>query len=374
MLDRLGFPALAFAVTVAYWPTWPDGALVPRWIVLSLFLPGLICWAEPLPRWLAAVGAAFLSWVAVSSLWAHSLNEAIYETWRMALLCGAFWLGWSCRDSRWFFAAFATGVSLSAGIALGQKAGIWDVAQATIGAPAGLFGNQNWMAEAAAVAAVAAFAFRGWMRWTLTILCAAAVVAAESRGAMLAVGAGYAALAWAAYGRRSLYWIATGAAAAAACAVLIAPEMLTNTGSLVRRWGWWTETVENLRWFGWGAGSFAGMFPLFGTIDNTRPEHAHNEFLNFAFELGLPSLLLFGVLGMAALGRAGIERAVLAAICVAGLFGFPFHLPATLLALGFCSGRLCRERGWIRILRRDGAVSHGGRHPHAGYRSAGSAA
>ena len=61
------------------------------------------------------------------------------------------------------------------------------------------------------------------------------------------------------------------------------------------RWSLWLDTIRAVTVQGHGIGSYFVEMPRFVQdfpIATYRPEYAENEFLHFAFELGVPGVLL----------------------------------------------------------------------------------
>lgn len=65
----------------------------------------------------------------------------------------------------------------------------------------------------------------------------------------------------------------------------------------------WQRTVEltlQRPWTGWGPGTFKVIFPVLSQIDSLPWKTAHNDWLQFLFELGIPAglVLLAGIVGL----------------------------------------------------------------------------
>ncbi len=109
-----------------------------------------------------------------------------------------------------------------------------------------------------------------------------------------------------------------------------------------------TRTMVQVRpWFGWGAGSFEAVFPLYqGSYGRNRKgertvrfDHAHSDWMELAAEYGLVGLGLLAGSALAGLWRALRAGIVwgrwtlfgLAIVAVYAVAEFPFHNPAVLL-------------------------------------------
>lgn len=69
------------------------------------------------------------------------------------------------------------------------------------------------------------------------------------------------------------------------------------------------ETVQAAPWAGYGAGSFAQVFPMFADELHSHWDKVHNDWLETVFDLGWPAAILW----FAALGGLGLR-------CLAGVF------------------------------------------------------
>ena len=145
-----------------------------------------------------------------------------------------------------------------------------------------------------------------------------------------------------------------------AVSVLLSMDFVFNPDravSMAGRMDIWSWTVANLSWFGWGVGNYITVFPVM--------EFAHNEPLHFAFELGIGSVLLGAVFWWALRGpRAPAERAMLVAVLVEGLVGFPLHHAATAFVAAACAGHLaCRGHRFVVIQSNGGSFCRSGFRP-----------
>lgn len=125
--------------------------------------------------------------------------------------------------------------------------------------------------------------------------------------------------------------------------------------SLSIRLSYWADTLGNLNWLGHGIGSFLGSYPSFASIDTmvSRTDHAHNDFIEWVFELGLVGAVLLVALVVVAVRSDLGDRdlAVVVALGVEMLFAFPLHLPCTAFVGAVLLGHLCRngDRVWGRF-------------------------
>lgn len=344
---------VAFLVTVAYWPGILNPATTPRWIVLSLCVPACLSLptlVEPSRNWTAGhlAGGLFLAWAALSLTWTSSPPDGINTLWLLLVLAGVWVIGQSLKSLASIYAWLAAGMAVNGAVAIGQWLEIFPVRSAIFPrmdhVPAGLFYNPNYMAEAAALVLVGLATTRQW-RWMPAVLPAIALP--HARGAVLALAA--AGWLWLWHNRRHWAWMGAAAALAGFGAVL---WLLPPDYSLMHRVALWRDTIGGMTWLGHGLGGFmtdfSGHAPHFNLMQS-RPTHAHNDLLEFAYELGPGVLPLLALLGFALAGAKGTagprpEYYVLAAFLVEASFAFPTHMPVTAFMAAMALGHLCRDR------------------------------
>jgi len=123
-----------------------------------------------------------------------------------------------------------------------------------------------------------------------------------------------------------------------------------HADSLGQRLGLWQDTIYGLTFWGHGIGSYYLTFPEYAEHINTlvsRPENAHNDYLEYIYELGIGTIPLAYLVGIAWRGNSGPERYMLVGQLAISAFGFPIHMPMgqfmAALILGSCCG------GWIPL-------------------------
>lgn len=267
--------------------------------------------------------------------------------------------------------------------------------------PAGPFVNRNVAAQALVLlvplTVAGAFGARGMgTRW-LMILAAGGggmfLVATRSRGGWVAAAAGWG-LAAACGGwvsRRELWRTrrAWAGPAAALAAMIVAAALIpvggseplpdvgrvvgmtlrpVEGGSVETRRALWRNTAEIVwdhPWWGVGSGRFPVVFPLYqrravptpGFGLDKQPHHAHDDFLEFAAELGIPALAGVLLLILGALWRSlrdarqggsaavwPVSRlALLTGGCLHALVSFPLHSPASAALFWIVIGRAWQD-------------------------------
>jgi O-antigen ligase len=129
----------------------------------------------------------------------------------------------------------------------------------------------------------------------------------------------------------------------------------------------WLDTLNGITFFGHGIGSFYSAFIATATHIDTfhyQPDTAHNDLLQFAFELGIPATFLAVALLLVLWKVAGeTERIILLAFAIIGLLAFPLYNPATAAVFALVAGY--SSRNWDN-LRRPMVRSRYSLHPWRG--------
>lgn len=329
--------ALGFGLLVCYWPGTIGWAIPTGWPFLSITMP-----------WLARPKLyPILAWVALGLLWTPIFQQGMYDVWKLAICSAVFTLGLNSNNSsRSVFVGLGLGMGVSSTIAVAQLFGWQGVFFATTVplVPAGLFVNPDMMGETAALIAV--YLLIAGPRWPLVGVLPA-VYLSHSRLALLALAAGCLAWLW----DRSR-WLAIVVIIAVPVVAMIQHKTLED--SISPRLGVWGDTIDGLTLLGRGPGSFIIEYPAFAsrtdTMD-TRPEDAHNDFLQLAFEYGIGATLLVPVL-LVGLVAPGPERFVLIAWCCIAFFSFPLAIPSEAFIGAFVLGRAWGMDGAHRHVRR----------------------
>lgn len=317
-----------FALTALFVPDWSGAATTPRWALAAIVLPLLMRRSGALFTAAHLFGLLFVAYAAASVLWSPQQWEAIDALLKLIVLAEAFVLGSQLRDIRPIVAGAALGLGVSSAVIL---LGI-QVPQ-TSDYPAGLFVNSNALGEIAALALVGVVVHRVW--WGVPLILPA-LVASHCRGALLALAGAL------------IVWLWTksrlASVAMAGAGIALAAWMGAASESAHLRLEMWGAVLPQLTLAGKGIGSFYTLFPLYSPFDTLlqRPEHLHNDWLEFTFELGIVGTVLYAAILWSA------RSVILAAIFVEALFGFPLHLAATAVLGGILSGHAVRGRVPVR--------------------------
>lgn len=343
-----GLGLLGLALPLAYWPGIAGAASAPRWWLVFIVTPLLLLLARlqwTTGHWLGA--AFFVTCFVTPSTIPGATTIALVQ---LVAMGGAFCLGAALESTVPLWRGLALGLACNLPFMLAQGFGYNPLEAAPVGGAVGLFLNRDTFAELGAVVLVGLLmTSRG--SWLLIGAAAAVALMPGSRTV-------YAALAVAAvlYGMRGASW-----RLAAPVAVGI---VLTFTGflayetqdaqrliSLTNRIEAWDWATTNAKLFGWGYGTFGSILAAFG--------HAHNDFVELFFELGI-GIVPFLALIIYALGAPlQGERLVLITLFLESCFSFPLHNPVTAFAAALLLGRLCAARSVVLHGRPASGAWHG---------------
>jgi hypothetical protein len=337
----------SFFLTAAFVPGIAGAAVAPRWGLLAIFLP----WMFPAQvKWTLGHLAVctFLAWVIASLVWSPDHYGGALAVIQWLLIGAAFFVGANTESLRSVYIGSTLGLSLSSTAAVAQMLGWRGLDQFSV--PGGLFFNPNFMAEAAALVVVALVLER--IFWLIPLVLPALLLPG-ARGALLAVLVALTV----AYRSRKIAILGLLAVFAAAAFFYFSGYRIS---SIEERFAIWRDALDGMSLLGRGVGSFYYLYPSFATRTDTylvRPEHAHNDLLEAAFEFGPASVLLL-LVGFFAL-RSGRNRAaagVLVAFGVEALFGFPLHEPVTAFMAALVAGHLCGSGNSLRSVLDDWRV------------------
>jgi hypothetical protein len=345
---------IGFGASAAFVPFWQLGAISARWALLSLVLP--VVASLMVHRLFPLLAFVPLAVAMVTLQWTPVMVDGVGAVIPFAVMTfAAVWAAHLDRDEH---AAIWRG--LIAGLVPSVVAGFFQLAYTfhyvdfelwTTGnyGASGLFTTRVVYGEVAALAFIAALALRLSNWCTVVSLLALLQVGAVggSREAILAVAVGFVSLAL----QQRRYWRAVVLLAFIAVTAFIVVAWGYRAGSMALRLHVWSDIAANLRWSGFGLGSFQQMYPLIATQSTLQssPDHVHNDFLELEFELGVFAAPMLAVVVVALTRVRSPEWPVLLVFIVEACFAFPSYLPVTCLLAGAVLGRLvaawCHERG-----------------------------
>ena len=330
-----------FLLVTAYLPGVYEAPFAGRQVAAALGL-AILLWIATEREHRAGYGTLFVGFAAFSLLWSPFPYDAANELWKILLLAVAFVVGERGAAPAVFEGA-AWGLSVTSVIAIGQSFGWQPVEEAS--SPAGLFGNRDYLAEAALPVAIWAL----WRKPWVLIAVLPSLLLPQTRVAIVVFGV-LASFRW----RNRIATAGTLAVIAAACLAYGIERPLNLEISLHDRLGIWQDTWQGLTWLGRGVGQFYATYPEHATHLNVlyrRPLNAHNEYLELLYDCG-PVGLGLAVAFIVATLRVGSGWAFYAflAVCLDGITAFPFHNPVSGIFALLAAGALwhSRDPGLVR--------------------------
>jgi hypothetical protein len=343
-LPGLTAGVFSFLVIVAFVPWFNGGAYSPRWALIALGCAAGIWYVKiPASTFAHWCGAALIAFGAVSILWSSSAYDGINELLKFCFLGVVFLLVQQLPSMRPVYVGLAIGIAVNSAIVTAQYFGWQFVPQYIV--PGGLFGNKNYVAEAAAMVLLALIYERMW--WHIPAVLPATFLP-SAKGAIAGLIAGL------------VLWVWTRSRLAAVALMLcglVAGGILYQRGydgtATTERMLFYKSTIAGMTWHGNGLGSFFTHFPSHSPEINflvSRPIHAHNDILEMVYELGPGALFYLAFISFLMCGPFGAEKLMLICFLMEGCFAFPLHLPATAFMASLAAGRLCLDRSAVRRL------------------------
>lgn len=319
-----------FILPLSALPGLLSAATVPRWAVLAVFVP-MMLWSVDVSK---VPGKFLLLWIfsfaAISLLWVEVPLDGQAGLWQLALLLATFCIGTAAGKIERALVLMALSVAVTLPLVLLQLLGYDGIPQ--VAPPGGLFLNKNVLAETAAALLIPVLWYK---RWWLAAALVLILIAAREKAAYVGLGLAVVVWAWNRHPR---------SARALALSGLPVLGYFATTTSATARFDIWMDTLAGMTWLGHGVGSFYTAFPAAAShmdILTVRPEHAHNEILHFAFEMGAGALFVGLLAFRTLLGRHELEKLMLLCILGEGIFAFPLHMPTTAFLAALVAGRLC---------------------------------
>ena len=346
-----------------FWPGQAGAAENSRWCFLAVAIPLWLFLVRLRPTSVHWLLGALLLYAALSLSWTPVRYDGIESLFELTLTVAMFCIAAEIDDPSYLYLGLGIGLALGTGFVLLQYGGMQPVImQRPDSLPPGLFVNPSLLGEATAPLLMVFIARRQWL---LALLILPSLVISENRSGIIACS--FLVLVMLVMWRP---WLA------AVIAAVVVPLLVLhlNKGmhpwdSIEQRVDIWEGAWEGRSFFGQGIGSFYSMFALFSQAlqnsaapgDNWQlTSHAHNDALEYFFELGIPGIILIGIGAVAIFRSAAIpERYGLAAIGITSLVGFPFHEPFTAAVAAMLAG-IAANSG--RVVRRN--ELHGGSAIH----------
>jgi len=341
------FACLVFLITIAYFPGAPSYATAGRWAVAGLGGVWLL-WYTPIRVTPAHVwGGLFLLWCAASVFWSVLYYDSIGLLIQYIICAVVFCLAAEERDLTPVYHAVGIGLTISAGVAVFQYFGFVPVRRLS-DQIAGLFLGQTWLAEFAMVGLILSLHKDRWQYVPGALFCLVVTVTHAVWAVLALVAVGWLTLqcSW-----RIRVVVTVLVTAAVFGAFYIQIQEVPRLSSFNDRFVFWQVTVANLSPLGFGLGTYPDVFPIW--------EHAHNEYLELAAEVGLGSLFLVGVLVYAFKSDDTLPKLALVAILLEALVWYPLHAPTTMLLFAALAGHFSGSYYRRSSVQRDFGVVDG---------------
>jgi hypothetical protein len=344
-ISRYGL--LGFAVAAAYWPGLLSAAYVPRWAVIAVGVPAvsslrLDCLDAKVRVLIAALLCYGLTSLAVSPDPLAGLSELCF----ICFLGNALTMASSLEHIDDLMLGFAYGMVVSVALVVSWYTLGWSPLPYWFAA-AGLFYNTEVLGETAALIAVWALVER---RWSMAAVLMLPVVTTGSRVGVLSIAVALIYVwrpSWKviAFATLCAFWLAL-------MAVIAVPDFKFHSAGL--RAVIWGATAMAITPLGNGLGWFQAAHP--------SEQFAHSDALQAMAELGVGSVLVFALAGLAWWRGNGklAERATFVAVCVQAAVSFPIHMPAAGFLAAVLAGHLVGDRSVVCLGRHIGRIEDGG--------------
>jgi hypothetical protein len=331
---------LGLVLPVCYVPGWTGASIPTQWAVLSAVLP-LSLWRKGELTRVHWLGIWFVGYSALSLLWAVNFPDAVWGFAVVLIWAGSFWLGSTLESLDGIWRGLAIGLSVSSLVSIVQAAGFHPLPVADVAGYPGLLYSPLVSGSASAMVIVGLICHRLW-RYIPGVL--PLLVLSHNRGGALVVGVGLAG--------RYLGWRAVAAIVVTAAVVMY----FHPSPSDIQRMQIWDAAYSNLRWFGLGPGSFTDLWMMVKELGQDvmeRPEFAHNDYIQFIFEAGCGSILVFALMAAILARTEAKEWPVFAGFAALGLFFFPFHTPLCAFIGCVVAGHIVGASAYLRDFERE---------------------
>lgn len=356
---------VAFILTVLIWPFIAASATTPRWGFLAIVAAASLFFIRIRLTTAHVLFMLMLGYGALSLLWTDVQVEWWANFAKLFIAFAAFLVAAELKSIRGLLIGASLGLTINSAIVYMQVYGWHGLPQ--VSPPAGLWMNKDMGAEFAALVALGLVYERMWwfLPFVLANICQV-ILPVEiipiaqsmfsnidwakllgdpinipmtfiySRGALVSF---FLVLLIAVLNRYPRLLVSIGAVIVSSAAVYY---LVHFEGSVIERLSIWLDTIDGLSWFGHGLGSYYVTYPDFGHRVDTlyaRPEHAHNDLLEFIYEMGIGAVLPVAL--SVSIWRASLatEKAIFLGFMVESMFSFPLHMPATAACFGIVAGR-----------------------------------
>lgn len=322
---------LTFLIIIAGVPSIPFGTTALRWSFMAVGVAVLLWLGRSHPVRLgpvAWVGAAFFLWIFAGQFWSPSGWDAAGSLLRMSVLAAVFMVASQQKDLDLFWCAVGLGGFIEL---MAVAVNVWvggDI-------PSGLFAGKSPAAEVLVMTAVAlTIILPVSTRLVMWSAIVAGLYLLGSREAAFALLVAALAAFWMRSNNdRRMTMLLIGSMCAGPVITLAVTGYL---GRFEDRLDLWSKIIPHLSVMGDGPGALS--------VALVNYEGAYNEFLRTAFEFGIASLLLWGIVIYALGGKRTIEVTALAAVLAFCFVSNPLSHPATAFMGAVLAGYLCGVR------------------------------
>lgn len=323
---------LAFLVMTAYIPNYIGYAIPTGWVVMLLGAVYYLYWgnstqltkSQLIQNWSIL---AFVFYAALSLIWSPN---GYYIFSQLLAIVGIFIVS-SKLDIKLIIKGLVFGLIVSDLVMLSQIFGFKEILYVTL-LPAGLFVNSNILAEVSTLILILLLINRMW--W-YSFACLPGLLVSSRATVLSLIGAS---VVWA-WSKSKLI---TTAFITLGCLVFYIFSSHHDM-SIDERLTIWRDTINGFTLFGHGIGSFEYLYPMYSSLNPAemlRPNEAHNEFIQFYFELGIMIILpIFTII----INWNKEYAPWLVSFAIISCFGFPLHIPATAFMFAIVFGYICNH-------------------------------
>jgi hypothetical protein len=324
---------LGLLLPVCFISGWTGVSIPTQWAVLSCLLP-LSLWRTGRMSVFHWLGVAFLTYAFARAFWPLVPYDTVFALWVITLWALSFWFGSTLGSLSSLFRGLALGLTVSTAVAIGQAFGLHPVLTMPENL-AGLLFNQTVQASMIALTIIGLVCYGHWLYIPALL---PGLYLAHSRGGWLVLVVGLLA-------RYANLWVIAALASALAIYYTTFLDLSDNY-----RLQTWAITAKNITLWGYGPGSFNALLFWVKGIQ-IRPEFAHNDYLQLAFEYGVGAIPLLAIFALSLTQRHVREYPVFIGFLALATFYFPLHHIFVAFVGAMCAGRIARDAdfSWLAL-------------------------
>lgn len=343
-----------FLLAICFDPHLWTAATQPRWALLAVALPLLCAFSSPNHFELSKLlGLLFIAWASLSLIWTANILDGFGELIWILIIAQAYIYGNRLFSLASIFTGLALGITVSSAILIIPALRDLFVNSIVLVYPHGLWGNRNMMGEIAVLTLLGCLVYQRY--WYIPGLLPAIffykpeiMSGTPSRGALLALVAGIGTWLWS----RSKWQACVFAGIVFVGGAAFVALDHSHGSAANERLQVWEAVYSGTNLAGRGLGSLYTLAPYLSPIWDTaerRIDHAHNEFIEILFELGIFGATLYvAIIAIALRSASDSCRVILVGFLVISMFAFPWHIPANAFVGGLVMGHAIRGRQSLR--------------------------